>query len=97
MIFFFSSVHLPAESINKNPETETGVQLEGQKSKTPSHWLLPLLQSEMATCLQETSDETVTEILSSCIIILSSSGIKLPPGFYGKLATGIKGVCHRCL
>ena len=34
-------------SINKNPETDIGVQPEGQKSKTARHWLLPLPQSEM--------------------------------------------------
>ena len=33
-------------TINKNPETEIGIQPEGQKSKTVSHWLLP--QSEMS-------------------------------------------------
>ena len=28
--------------INKNPETDTGVQPEDQKSKAASHWLLPI-------------------------------------------------------
>ena len=34
--------------INKNPEAEIGVRLEGQKSKIVSHWLLPLPQSDIA-------------------------------------------------
>ena len=34
-------------TINKNLETDIAVQSEGQKSKTVSHWLLPLPQSEM--------------------------------------------------
>ena len=29
-------------TINKNPETDIGVQPEGQKSKTASYWLLSL-------------------------------------------------------
>ena len=33
--------------INKNSQTEIGVQPEGQKSKTASHWLLPLPQFKM--------------------------------------------------
>ena len=32
--------------INKNSETEIGVQSEDQKNKTTSYWLLPLPQSE---------------------------------------------------
>ena len=35
--------------VNKNPETDIGVQAEGQKSKTASHWLLPIPQSKMVT------------------------------------------------
>ena len=35
--------------INKNSETELGVQSECQESKAASHWLLPVPQSEMAT------------------------------------------------
>ena len=35
-------------TINNNPEMEIGVQPEGQKIKTASHWLLPLPQSKMA-------------------------------------------------
>ena len=35
-------------TVNKNPETDIGIQPEGQRSKTVSHWLLPLPQSEMA-------------------------------------------------
>ena len=34
-------------TINKNPETGIGVQPEGQKSITDSHWLLPLPEFEM--------------------------------------------------
>ena len=30
---------------NKNPEKDIGVQPEGQKRETVSHWLLPLTQS----------------------------------------------------
>lgn len=34
--------------VNKNPESDTGVQHEGQKSKVASPWFLPLPLSEMA-------------------------------------------------
>ena len=34
--------------INKNSETEIGVQIEYLKSKAASPWLLPRPQSEMA-------------------------------------------------
>ena len=35
-------------TVNKNPETDIGLQPEDQKSKAASHWLLPLPQSKMA-------------------------------------------------
>ena len=35
-------------TVNKNPETDTGVQTEDQKNKAASPWFLPLPQSEMA-------------------------------------------------
>ena len=41
-------VLLFCSTINKNPEIEIGIQVEVQKGKTDSHWLLPLPQSEMA-------------------------------------------------
>ena len=64
-------------TINKNSETDIGVQPEDQKSKAASHWLLPQPQSKngdpafrnfrMRLCLRA---------VSSCFIVLSRAEIK---------------------
>ena len=53
--------------IDKNSETDTGVQPEGQQNKTGSHWLLPLPQSKNGDpASRNPQDETVCE---GCILI----------------------------
>ena len=47
-MYVHSSLTQKCSMINKNPETEIGVQPKGQKNKAASYWLLPIPQSEMA-------------------------------------------------
>ena len=62
--------------MNNNPETETGVQPEGQKSKTASHWLLPLHQFEMVILPSGISEQDCVRAVPSRLLFLSSAGIK---------------------
>ena len=89
--------------INKNSVTEIEIQPEGQKSKTASHWLLPLLQSEMAILPPETSEWDWHWELSPPVLH-SSLGLGLracttTAWFLWQISvvTGIKGVCRHCL
>lgn len=66
---------LYCSTINTNPETEIGVLPEGQKSKTTSHWLVPLPQPENKRFSLNFSPDAVLwlcllYLCSSCLIIL---------------------------
>ena len=64
-------------TVHKNPETDIGVQPEGQKSKTANDWLLPLPQSEVVIlALGVLKMKLRLRTASSHFIFLSSSGIK---------------------
>ena len=52
-------------TINKNPETEIGIQPEGQKSRTAATGFCFYLSSKWRSCFLESQNETVTE---SCLL-----------------------------
>ena len=69
--------------MNKNPETDIGIQPEDQKRKTISNWLLPLPQSENDdSASKNPQNETKLKLVSSHFIFLSKAGIKGMPHYY---------------
>ena len=61
--------------INKNSETDIGVQPEDQKSKAASHWLLPRPHSKNGDSTSRTLRMRLRAV-SSHFIILSRARIK---------------------
>ena len=93
---------LHSSMINKNPETEIGVQPEDQKGKTFSYWLLSLPQSKWWSCLHESQwifwlcEELSLPILYSSLW-LKPCKIIVVFLLQTNVAIGIRVRCHHCL